>query len=484
MTTEVQFQEENEAAARKSADLSSAPIRSQLLWSSLFPLALFSLLTTLVIAITIQKITQNLAAERNTARVQLVAAEISGQLADGTALAALDLQSPFQTADIGTGSSLYLLDPAGNLLASFPSIDSQRSPDVLSLLVEPANIGKLMLWPPTQDQVLASSSSIQNAAYRVILVEPWKEIIAPAAGYQILLAVLTFLGVFFSLLMLSTAIRRILQPITLLTERAAKAVPGSVFRPIKENGPQEIRSLTQAFNQMVIRLAKQQTSLRQYAHKALLSQEEERQRLSRELHDGTLQDLVGLHQRIELYRSELSDDPLQAQARLKEIEDLINHSIEEVRSISIALRPPILDDLGLAAAIDSLCKEMKLNKVSLSCTFTCTGEAQRLSADMELAVYRVVQEALTNIRKHVPDATRVKVELAYGQSEIRANIRNDGSSFVHQDVQGFVKSGHIGLAGMYERARLFGGSLKIRSTAGEDTLISLRLPYELAPSQV
>ncbi len=481
MTTEVQFQEENEATTRKLADLSSAPIRSQLLWSSLFPLALFSLLTTLVIAITIQKITQNLAAERNTARVQLVAAEINGQLESGTAL---DLQSPFQMADIGAGSSLYLLDPTGNLLASFPAADSQRSPDVLALLMEPANIGKLMLWPPTQDQVLASSSSIQNAAYRVILVEPWKEIIAPAAGYQILLAALTFLGVFFSLLMLSTAIRRILQPITLLTERAAKAVPGSVFRPIKENGPQEIRSLTHAFNQMVIRLAKQQTSLRQYAHKALLSQEEERQRLSRELHDGTLQDLVGLHQRIELYRSELSDNPLQAQSRLEEIEGLINHSIEEVRSISIALRPPILDDLGLAAAIDSLCKEMKLNKTSLACTFTCTGEAQRLSADMELAVYRVVQEALTNIRKHVPDATHVKVELAYGQSEIKANIRNDGSSFVHQDVQGFVKSGHIGLAGMYERARLFGGSLKIRSTAGEDTLISLRLPYESAPSQV
>ena len=85
--------------------------------------------------------------------------------------------------------------------------------------------------------------------------------------------------------------------------------PAASFIPCPEHGPQEIRALINAFNQMVIRLAEQQTALRQYAHKALLSQEEERQRLSHELHDGTLQDLVGLAQRVELCRNELERDP-------------------------------------------------------------------------------------------------------------------------------------------------------------------------------
>ena len=93
--------------------------------------------------------------------------------------------------------------------------------------------------------------------------------------------------------------------------RARQHLPS---RAVPEHGPQEIRSLITAFNQMVIRLAEQQTALRQYAHKALLSQEEERQRLSHELHDGTLQDLVGLAQRVELCRNELERDPQAARA--------------------------------------------------------------------------------------------------------------------------------------------------------------------------
>jgi signal transduction histidine kinase len=199
------------------------------------------------------------------------------------------------------------------------------------------------------------------------------------------------------------------------------------FKPIQENGPLEIRSLINAFNHMVIRLARQQNTLRQYAHKSLLSQEEERQRLSRELHDGPLQDLVGLHQRIELYQNELVENPQQAANRLQEINQIIDHSIEDVRNISVALRPPVLDDLGLPAAIESLCKEMTKLISGLSCTFSLSGKQQRLSSEMELAIYRIIQEALSNIRKHVPNATQVKVELAFAKTEVKATIRNDGA---------------------------------------------------------
>ncbi len=478
MTTEVQFQEENDVA-RTKADLSNAPIRAQLLWSSFFPLALFGLLTTLVIAISIQKITLDLAEQRNSARVELLAAQIEQSQRMDEPVNTASLNTLLSEANAGEESLLYLISAEGHVLAASNPLNSQSALPAFDFSMLSTGSGELVQWPATQDQVLITSQPLPGSTDHLVLVEPWNEIVAASAGYQMLLVVLTIIGVLLSLLMLSLAITRIMQPISLLTERAALAIPGSIFEPIPENGPREIRSLINAFNQMVIRLAKQQITLRQYAHKSLLSQEEERQRLSRELHDGPLQDLVGLHQRIELYQNELAENPRQAEQRLQEIDQIIDHSIEDVRNISVALRPPILDDLGLPAAIESLCKGMSISNTGLDCAFALVGKQQRLSSEMELAIYRVVQEALSNIRKHVPDASQVKVELAFAKTEVKATIRNDGSSFADQDVQGYVRSGHLGLAGMYERARLFGGTLKIRANETEGTIITLRLPYEI-----
>jgi two-component system sensor histidine kinase DegS len=227
---------------------------------------------------------------------------------------------------------------------------------------------------------------------------------------------------------------------------------------------------------MVIRLAEQQTALRQYAHKALLSQEEERQRLSHELHDGTLQDLVGLTQRVELCRNELERDPQLARHRLDELHGLLEQTLGDVRRISNALRPPVLEDLGLSVALEALCKDLKQDKPNLQCEYTVSGEARRLHPDLELAVYRVVQEALTNVRKHAQNASLVHVELFFGDNEIQTRIKNNGAVFTDRGVRSFVRSGHLGLAGMYERARLFGGTLDVGSDANKNTVVTLNLP--------
>jgi signal transduction histidine kinase len=226
----------------------------------------------------------------------------------------------------------------------------------------------------------------------------------------------------------------------------------------------------------VIRLAEQQTTLRQYAHLALLSQEKERQRVSHELHDGTLQDLMGLAQRVELCRNELERDPLLARRRLDELQGLLEQTLGGVRRISSALRPPVLEDLGLAVALEALGKDLKQDRLGLQCDCSVFGEPRRLQPDVELAVYRIVQEALSNIRKHAQGATRVQMELTFGRGEIQARVRNNGAAFASQDVRAFVRSGHLGLAGMYERARLFGGTLDISSDAEQNTLVTLQLP--------
>jgi signal transduction histidine kinase len=104
------------------------------------------------------------------------------------------------------------------------------------------------------------------------------------------------------------------------------------------------------------------------------------------------------------------------------------------------------------------------------------GRPQRLQPDLELAVYRVIQEALSNIRKHDLDATLVQVELTFGKDNIHTRVENNGAAFANRDVRFFVRSGHLGLAGMYERARLFGGTLAIKSDLNENTVVALQLP--------
>jgi len=478
MATSNQVFDDADTEISQVTDLSSSPIRSQLLWAAFFPLALFGLLSILAIKIALQKVTLTLAEQRNTYQAEKVSSMVDQEFADGYSFESIDWESILHQVNAGELTSIYLLTEDGTVFSPSTSKGNISKSEIEFLSEYPGETSELAQIPSTSEQVVIALYENSDPAYKILLVEPWSEIFSFARGYQFLLIGLSILAIAFSLLMLSWTIQRILQPISLLTDRASKAVPGSVFRPIKETGPKEIRLLIHAFNLMVIRLSKQQTSLRQYAHKALLSQEEERQRLSMELHDVTLQDLIGLHQRIDLIQGELSSDPKRAIIRLNEIEQLVNHSIEDVRNISIALRPPILEDLGLPAAIKSLCKQMDQNNPILSCEFSCSGDSHRLSADMELAVYRVVQESLRNIQKHVPNATQVNVDLLYGDNDLKVNVSNDGVPFTTQDIQAFVKSGHLGLAGMFERARLFGGSLKIRSSEGEETMVSLCFPYE------
>jgi len=462
-------------------DLTTAPIRTQLLWSTLFPLVLFGLLSTLVIAIVLRQLSLDLVTQRNTAQVQVLASSLSQGLIDGILPAPQELRSEAQTAGVNSIAAVFIIGGQGLAVGSSRMTVDQNllSADEFNQLSQNlAPTSKLMQSSSTNDEAMVSIAVIPGTKYSVVIVEPWAAIMLPASNYQALLAGLTILGIVLSLATLSLAIGRIIQPIQVLAENAAGAVPGSIFHPIKVYGPQEIRTLIDAFDQMVIRLAEQQSALRQYSHQALLSQEEERQRLSHELHDSTLQDLVGLSQRVELCQNEINIDPNLARARLDEIHNLLNRTLDDVRRISIALRPPVLEDFGLTVAIDALCKEMNQYKSTLKSEFVVTGKSRRLDADLELAVYRVVQEALTNIRKHVADTTQVKVELVFGEKEILARISNNGSAFASQNIRDYVRSGHLGLAGMDERARLFGGEFNISSNPGENTIVSIKLPYE------
>jgi len=450
-----QFKEQY-IGSNSSRDLTSASIREQLIWSSFFPLAIFGLLSTLVISNVFYKFSLDLVTQRNLAQIQSLALSIDKEILNENPVEAIDLHEFFIEEDKQKIQSLYIIDSQGMVLNKYEEINKPVLNSFEDLIFNTdleKPISNLIQSPLTGEEIMISMAQVPDTNYAIALLEPWIGFIKPVVNYQILLSIIALSGVLFSLIMLFVAINRIIKPITILTSNADQAIPGSIFHPVQEFGPKEIRILIRAFNKMVIRLAEQQLALRRLTHKALLSQEEERQRLSHELHDGTLQDLVGLSQRVELCRNEIKTNGKAATERLLEIERLLNHTLDDVRNISIALRPPLLAELGLDVAIESLCKKMTELKPGIGCNFQIIGKPRRLDPDLELAVYRVIQEALSNIRKHAPKSTQVFVELFFNEKEITAVITNNNAESFNNDVQDYVRDGHIGLAGMYERAR-------------------------------
>lgn len=468
------------AAAVKTSDQNGTTIRSQLLWASVFPLIFFGMLTVLVTSTALYELTLKNSIERNTAQVQLMSDAVEQQIQSGLKPDATSLRNTLHSVNPEALGQVYLFDRQGNLLQN-----TIGTPDEVELAIFNTSLitgyiaptSKLLDSAVANEKNLVSIAALSSGSHFIVFTEPWSEIVAPTLYYQLIFIGLWILGIVFSLGMLSVSVSRIIRPIAVLVENATGAVPGSIFHPVPQHGPKEIRALTNEFNQMVIRLAEQQHSLRQYAHKALLSQEEERQRLSHELHDGTLQDMVGLVQRVELCRNDLDTNPVYAKQRLDDLHDLLNKTIEDIRRMSIALRPPVLEDFGLPIALDALCKDLQQEKPGPVINYVVEGENQRLQSDLELAIYRVVQEALTNIRKHVKDVSQVSVELAFGETEVKAVIKNNGAVFSNYNVNQFVQSGHLGLAGMYERARLFGGSLTITSDDEDNTVVCIQMPY-------
>jgi signal transduction histidine kinase len=454
-------------------------LRAQLVWASLFPLVTFVLLAILVATVAFRQLTLTLALQRDTARVQVAAGNLAA-LAFPTPVSIVAGFSTALPAEFSNaGLRLFLIDQKGQVMAHSGPGRGQldlNSQELGAFIQSRQPASQLTQSMPAGTQIIASYAVLPGQQMGLLMEEPLSMVMAPASYYQLILIGLLVLGMIFSLYMLSLSTGRVTGSIARLAENAAHAVPGSLFRPMAEQGPQELRLLIKAFNQMVVQLAEQQTSLRQYAHKALLSQEEERQRLSHELHDGTMQDLVGLVQRVELCRSEMDRNPLLARNRLDELQNLLEQTLADVRRISNALRPSILEDLGLPAALQALCNDLQKQMPSIQCQCLVTGEHRRLSADLELAVFRVVQEALGNIRKHVSSVTRVEVQMEFRESEVRAVVCNDGPVFPTPDVRSLVRNGHLGLAGMYERARLFHGELNISSDPAMGTTVRLRLP--------
>ena len=224
--------------------------------------------------------------------------------------------------------------------------------------------------------------------------------------------------------------------------------------------------------QMAESVQTSQKNVQEYIGSITEAQEEERLRLARELHDDTIQSMIALKQRVQLAERS-ADDPSSKQA-LDELEKIAEQTIENLRRITRALRPIYLEDLGMVAALEMLVKETT-NLSGLTVTFELDGIEKRLSPQVELALYRIAQEAISNVVRHA-NASQIILSLQFGETSVM-QVVDDGTGFkAPQTSSDFASSGHFGLMGMYERAELIGANLTIKSGLGHGTFITIAYP--------
>ncbi len=203
-----------------------------------------------------------------------------------------------------------------------------------------------------------------------------------------------------------------------------------------------------------------------YAGQVVLGQEEERRHIAQELHDGPLQALIHLCRQIDALEgaptgsgaTDLRDGGMLASMRAS-VED----TVAELRSIAKGLRPSVLDDLGLVASINQILTDAT-ERQGFQSSFTVDGTVVRLPPAVELAVFRIAQEAVTNAERHAR-ADRVDVTLLFGDGWLGLTVTDDGAGFDPQE-QFWGETQSLGLPGMSERARLVGGRLTVTSRDG------------------
>ena len=223
-------------------------------------------------------------------------------------------------------------------------------------------------------------------------------------------------------------------------------------------------------------LKTQQQQVEQLLAQVVLAQEEERKRISVDLHDSVAQWLVAASYRVQTCRHLLAGNGGPAQQELESMSATISKSLKELRRVVIGLRPPALDELGLTHALRKSVEDLRAD--GLEGRFSEVGTPCRLPSSVEIAAYRVIQEALNNVRKHA-GATKVDVRLEFLQEKLLVDISDNGKGFdLSRTMDSAVEVGHVGLVGMKQRAEMLGGDIRIKTGEGGGTSIVLSLPIQ------
>jgi signal transduction histidine kinase len=434
---------------------------------------------------------------------------------------------------VGTGPRIYVLAPVLDWRGRIAAIAGG--------VLDPADhgLGRLLtprfLGPHTtadlldaNDRVLVSSerpaaadgaSSAEPASVSLALrAAPWRLVLRESSEGtqgrlrlrdQLLVAVPVLVGV--GLLFSLGAARSLLQPLGRLSEAAGRIARGEIDRALPDLGADEIGQLGRSFESMRLALQRSFAEVREanerlearvkertqqlealygeirehdeargrLLRKVISAQEEERKRIARELHDETCQMISAVGMSLDTALS--APAPPEVRQRVEDARALAHRTLSGVHELILDLRPSVLDDLGLVPAIRWLATR-HLTPLGVSVRCELEEMDRRIPVEMETALFRVVQEVLTNVARHAR-AESVLIQLSVEANTLEIEIEDDGEGFVPEHVVTPQPGGRgLGLMGLRERVELLGGSVRIDSAPGRGARVLVRVPLPERPA--
>ena len=369
----------------------------------------------------------------------------------------------------------FLVDSHGQVIAS--SFGDGFPPDLLSLnSAQPAEHHHTALIQTDEGLVWDTAVPILDGKIgtaRIGLSDVSMRAALSTLTAQILLTIILVSAIGILVAIFLTWI--LTRPILTLVDATQSVAKGDFTKRVKRWANDEIGDLAEAFNRMTEDLAhtdelrrEREALRRQLMEKVITTQEDERRRIARELHDSTSQNLTSLIVGLRMMEAQCAH--CASPTKAADLREVASHTLEEVHDLSMRLRPRVLDDLGLPAALERFAHEWQARyKVPVDVIIQLD---ERLPGEVETAIYRIVQEALTNTVRHA-HAKAVSIFVERRANIVRVIVEDDGIGF---NVDASAGERQLGLLGMRERAELLGGTLTIESTPQQGTSVFIEIP--------
>ncbi len=243
----------------------------------------------------------------------------------------------------------------------------------------------------------------------------------------------------------------------------------------RQGAEESLRKSERHYGKLLVQSREMQEQLRHLSHQLLSAQEEERKKISRELHDEIAQTLTGINVQLANLKKEATVSVKGLQRKIARTQRLVEKSVDIVHRFARELRPTVLDDLGLIPALHSFVKSFA-KRTGIHIHLTVSSKVEQLDGAKRTVLYRVAQEALTNVARHA-QASQAEVIIQKLPGAVRMEIKDNGKSFQVQRVLRAKGNNRLGLLGMRERVEMVGGGFSVSSTPGKGTSIRAQIPF-------
>ena len=372
----------------------------------------------------------------------------------------------------------YLVDDTGRVVFhSDPALagrDFSQQPGVAAVLRSES--GATSFTDEHGEEWAVGYAPVPDFGLGLVVQEPWSRLEPPLMNLTLFAPLIAVVAAIVSAAAVTLGLRQVVRPLQALDRQANQLAwgdLGAIQDPV--GGVQEIEELRLTLAHMADQVRRYQDSMRDYIGAVTAGQEEERKRLARELHDDTIQSLIALGHQVERTQKSLARDPALVSQRLEEMRGMVAATQQELRRFSQALRPLYLEDLGLLPTLEALVDD--LNRAGqLHATLQVEGDSRRLPSELELAAYRISQEAVQNVIRHA-GARELALTVSFTPGALVLRIADNGIGFEPPaNPAELAHAGHFGLMGIRERALLFGGKLEIDGKPGSGTTLTVCLP--------